>query len=135
MITADTIRPTRLGARSLAAPVPHLDHAPITAAVSDEQAEAMDDMAEYACPHLPADAVTHFCVGEPQAYVPPARQRGLARAFLLWRICSLRFKLRSAQRYLDECERAGITAGRNIDEYCWQIEHMKAQLRALEGQR
>jgi hypothetical protein len=56
----------------------------------------------------------------------------LRRAWLTLCLWSLIFRIDSAERYLIDCERAGITEGRNLTEYHAQIDAMLAQMRAID---
>lgn len=58
----------------------------------------------------------------------------LRRAWLQLRLWSLIFRVDSAERYLIECERAGITEGRNLTEYHRQIDAMLAEMRAIDSE-
>jgi hypothetical protein len=56
----------------------------------------------------------------------------IRRAWLTLCLWSLVYRVNSAVRYLDECERAGITEGRNLTEYHRQIDAMLAEMRAID---
>lgn len=78
----------------------------------------------------PAEAVTHLC--HPAEATPP-RRAALAGAFALWKRCMLRYQISSSERYLALCEREGITEGRTISEWRYQLQEQRRQLAALEG--
>lgn len=64
---------------------------------------------------------------------PPSRARGLALAFTYFRIWGLRYRIRSNEMYLAECERAGIPVGKNLTMVRQQAAEFRAQLAELEA--
>ena len=76
----------------------------------------------------PAEACTEL-----GAHTAPTRRRGLAQAFTLFKIWTLRYRIRSNELYLAECERHGITTGRNLSLFRDDLASMLDQLAVLEG--
>ncbi len=58
----------------------------------------------------------------------------LRRAWLTLCLWSLIFRIDSAERYLIDCELAGITEGLNLSEYHRQIDAMVAEMRAIDSE-
>lgn len=56
----------------------------------------------------------------------------LRRAWLTLRLWSLIYRIDSAERYLIECERAGITEGLSLTEYRAQITAMEAEMKTID---
>lgn len=63
--------------------------------------------------------------------ITTTRPGPLRRAWLTVRLWSLIFRIDSAERYLAEAHRHGITEGRNLTEYHRQIDAMVAEARAV----
>lgn len=83
---------------------------------------------DVAAPRFPAEACTELGANQPSR-----RKRGLAQAFTIFKIWSLRYRIRSNELYLAECERAGITQGRNLSLYREDLASMREQLDVLES--
>lgn len=45
---------------------------------------------------------------------------------------ALRYRIRSNQRYLADCEQHGIVIGHMVDEWRWDLHEMQVRLRELE---